>query len=67
MRNPRAKLAKVLGVTAVDFQAARDAVAAYLDAHDGDEEVDEAALRAVHPLLANLRVWNEAKRALGLV
>jgi hypothetical protein len=65
MRNPRAKWWRVLGVTQADADAAKAAVLAYLDAHDNEEEIEEAALRAVHPALANERVWAEVKKALG--
>lgn len=66
MRNPRAKFVKLLGVTQADFDAAKAALLAFLDARDGEDEVVEAAARASHALFADARVWNEAKKALGV-
>lgn len=66
MRNPRAKDFRVLGATAGDLLAARTALVAFLDAHDAEEDVDEAAARATHALFASQRVWNHVKSLLGI-
>ena len=66
MRNPRANPVKVLGVSPAAYAAARTAVLAFLDANDAQENVDEAAARATHPLLVADRVWNQLKAELGL-
>ena len=66
INNPRAKIAKLLGKSATDLQAAEDAVLAYCDAHDDQAQLDDKDVRAVHPLLTDERVWNEVRKALAL-
>ena len=66
MRNPRADPLKVLGVNAAAYAAAKTAALAYLDANANLGDVDEAAVRATHPLLVTERVWNHLKAELGL-
>jgi hypothetical protein len=61
MRNPAAKAYKVLGVSQTEWQAAKAALKAYCDANDDQGELAEADLRAVHPILADPRAWNELK------
>ena len=66
IRNPKAKWWRVLGVTRADMQRIRDAVEAHLDANDDKEEIDDAVIRDLDPLLSDERVWSEVKKALAV-
>jgi len=66
MRNPLAKNYRVLGLTPADWQAIKNSIIAYLSAHEDQEEVPEVEVRALHPALANDRVWNEVKKEMGV-
>ena len=65
MRNPYAKGNRVIGITDVVWQAAIDAVTAWLQAHPDVQEVPDATIRALHPALTNDQVWNEFRKAIG--
>lgn len=65
MRNPYAVAHRVLGITDVVWQASIDTATAWLQAHPEIQEVPDATIRAMHPVLANDQVWNEFKRAIG--
>lgn len=65
-RNPRAKNFRVLRQPQGTWVALLTAVGTFLDANDDKQEIPEADIRAVDPLLANDRIWNEVKRELGI-
>ncbi len=65
-RNPQANPYKVLGMVPADIAAMRLAVNNYLVAHDDQQTIPDAALRALHPALGSDQVWNELKKELGL-
>jgi hypothetical protein len=58
MVNPRFKLYKALGLSLTQVAEIKTAVGAYMDANDNKQELDPAAVRALHPKLADERVWN---------
>lgn len=65
IRNPRVKVWRQLGKTALEWQAIKDALLAHFDANDDKAELPDAQVRAVHAALADDRVWAEVKRELG--
>lgn len=66
MRNPQAKVHLVLGYTQAQWDAAIAALNTYLAAHQDQEEIPDATIRALHPALARDEVWAEVKKALGV-
>ncbi len=65
MRNPHAVPSAVLKVSAANYQAAIDAVVAYCKGHADVQEIDDAAVRATHPALADDRLWNQVRQEIG--
>lgn len=66
MINPLCTIAKVVGSTQTDFDAATLAVVSYFKAHDDKQQIPDDEIRAVHPALKSDLVWNEVKKALGV-
>jgi 3-oxoacyl-[acyl-carrier-protein] synthase III len=65
MKNPHVKSADELKVSPATYQAATDAVVNYCKAHPDKAELDDDDVRATHPALANLRVFNQIKKEVG--
>ena len=66
MRNPFLDVEKALGVAGGTLLAAQNAVKAFCQANADKEELPDAAVQATHPALADVRVFNEVKKALGV-
>lgn len=65
-RNPKAKNYRVLGYTTGVWTSAINAVNTYLVAHDDEQEIPDADLRALDPILADDRTWNALRDELKL-
>lgn len=65
VRNPRAKLNLVVGVSDAAWTAAQTALLAFLDARANQEFVDDVQARAVDPAFLNDRLWNELRKQHG--
>lgn len=66
MRNPFADVEKQLGLAAGTLVAATNAVKAYCQANADKGDLPDAAVQATHVALADVRVFNEVKKALGV-
>ncbi len=65
-RNPYAKPNQALGQTDAAWAALKAKMQTYLQSNPDKQEIDDATVRAVDPMLADDRVWNQLKAELGL-
>ena len=65
MRNPYSTPQAVLGVPQATWDAAIAQLKTWLQNHADREEIPEQEIRALHPALADDRVWAEVKKAIG--
>jgi hypothetical protein len=65
VRNPKTTPWAVLGVPKATWDAAIAQLTTWLENHADREEIPDAEIRALHPALADDRVWAEVKKAIG--
>ena len=67
MRNPYASPLAVLGVSQATYDAAKSQLIAWLTARSNQADIPEATIRALHPALADERVWVTLASDIGLL
>ncbi len=65
-RNPYVKPNQVLGQSDAAWTALKAKVQTYLQSNSDKDQIDDATVRAIDPMLADDRTWNQLKAELGL-
>ena len=66
VNNPKAHVARVLGITKVEFVARRTELETYLSSKEDKQEIDENVARAALTVAVSDQLWNELKKIVGI-